>query len=164
AQLGFRTLAEMVGHSEKLNMSQAIEQFKLEGLDFSPIFHQPQVGPEVGWHCRQPQDHSLDIALDRTTLIPLCRPALENGERVSATLPIRNTNRVTGTMLGSELTRRYGPDGLPPDTIRLHFKGSAGQSFGAFLPRGITLSPEGGANDYVGKRLSGGKVIISPPP
>ncbi len=163
AQLGFRTLAEMVGHSEKLEMSQAIEEFKLRGLDFSPIFHQPKVGPEVGWHCEQKQDHGLDAALDRTTLIPLCRPALESGEPVSATLPIRNTNRVVGTMLGSELTRRYGPEGLPADTISLHFNGSAGQSFGAFLPRGITLTLDGDANDYVGKGLSGGKIIISPP-
>jgi glutamate synthase (NADPH) large chain len=164
AQLGFRTLAEMVGRSDRLEMSQAIEQFKLCGLDFSPIFHQPKVGPEVGFYCQKAQDHGLDAALDRTTLIPLCRPALENGAPVSATLRIRNTNRVVGTMLGSELTRRYGPDGLPPDTIRLHFKGSAGQSFGAFIPRGMTLSLEGDANDYVGKGLSGGKIIIYPPP
>ncbi len=163
AELGFRTLAEMVGRSDRLETSQAIAQFKLHGLDLSPIFHQPDVGPEVGRHCTRAQDHGLDAALDRTTLIPLCRPALERGEPVSATLPIRNTNRVVGTMLGSEVTRRYGPDGLPPDTIRLHFKGSAGQSFGAFVPRGITLTLEGDANDYVGKGLSGGKIIIYPP-
>jgi glutamate synthase domain-containing protein 2/glutamate synthase domain-containing protein 1/glutamate synthase domain-containing protein 3 len=164
AQLGFRTLAEMVGHSERLEMTKAVEHFKVRGLDFSPIFYRPKVGPNVGWHCTQAQDHGLDLALDRTTLIPLCKPALDHGERVSATFPIRNTNRVVGTMLGSELTRRYGAEGLPDDTIRLHFKGSAGQSFGAFVPRGITLSLEGDANDYVGKGLSGGKIIIYPPP
>src|SRR4029079_10622506 len=94
AQLGYRTLAEMVGHSERLEMTQAVEHYKVRGLDFSPIFYQPQVAPTVGWHCTQAQDHGLDQALDRTTLIPLCRPALERGEPVSATLTIRNTNRV----------------------------------------------------------------------
>ncbi len=163
AMLGYRTLAEMVGHSEKLETSKAIDHYKTRGLDFSPIFYRPPVGPNVGWHCTQTQDHGLDQALDRTTLIPLCKPALENGTRVSATLPIRNVNRVVGTMLGSELTRRYGPKGLPDDTISLKFKGSAGQSFGAFMPPGITLTLEGDANDYVGKGLSGGKIIISPP-
>lgn len=163
AQLGFRTLAEMVGHSERLEMAKAVDHYKTRGLDFSPIFFQPKVAPSVGWHCTQAQDHGLDLALDHTTLIPLCKQALENGTPISATFPIRNTNRVVGTMLGSELTRRHGPNGLPDDTIRLNFKGSAGQSFGAFIPRGITLSLEGDANDYVGKGLSGGKIIIYPP-
>jgi glutamate synthase domain-containing protein 2/glutamate synthase domain-containing protein 1/glutamate synthase domain-containing protein 3 len=163
AQLGYRTLAEMVGHSERLEMTKAVDHYKVRGLDFSPIFYQPKVGPNVGWYCQKPQDHGLDQALDRTTLIPLCKPALENGTPVSATFPIRNTNRVVGTMLGSELTRRHGPNGLPDDTIRLKFNGSAGQSFGAFVPRGITLTLEGDANDYVGKGLSGGKIIIFPP-
>lgn len=163
AQLGFRTVEEMVGHSERLEMSQAIDHYKVRGLDFSQILYQPKVGPNVGWHCRQPQDHGLDQAMDRTTLIPECKAALEQGTRVEKSFPIRNTNRVVGTMLGSELTRRHGPNGLPDDTIRLHFKGSAGQSFGAFVPRGITLMLEGDANDYVGKGLSGGKIIIYPP-
>jgi glutamate synthase (ferredoxin) len=110
-----------------------------------------------------PQDHGLDKALDNTTLLPLCQPALEHSERVEATLPIRNGNRVAGTIVGSELTRRYGAAGLPEDTIRLHFKGSAGQSFGAFIPRGMTLTLEGDANDYCGKGLSGGKIIVYPP-
>ncbi|MEZ4619929.1 MAG: hypothetical protein R2867_31115 [Caldilineaceae bacterium] len=103
------------------------------------------------------------MALDNTTLLELCKPALEAGKRVAATVPIKNINRVTGTILGSELTRRHGPDGLPDDTIELHFQGSAGQSFGAFVPKGITLELEGDANDYVGKGLSGGKIIIYPP-
>jgi glutamate synthase (ferredoxin) len=110
-----------------------------------------------------PQDHGIDKSLDFTTLLPLCEPALERGEPVQASLPIRNVNRVVGTLLGSEVTRRYGAKGLPHDTIRLNFRGSAGQSFGAFVPRGITLTLEGDANDYVGKGLSGGKIIIYPP-
>jgi glutamate synthase (ferredoxin) len=163
AKLGFRTLEEMVGRSDLLETSEAISHFKARGLDFAPIFHQPKVGPEVGRYCSQSQDHGLDAALDRTTLIPLCRHALEHGLPVTATLPIRNTNRVVGTLLGSEVTRRYGRAGLPDDTIRLRFLGSAGQSFGAFVPRGITLLLEGDANDYVGKGLSGGKIVVSPP-
>jgi glutamate synthase (ferredoxin) len=163
AMLGYRTLAEMVGHSERLETMKAVDHYKVRGLDFSSIFYQPKVGPSVGWHCTQAQDHGLDQAMDRTTLIPLCKPALENGTPISATLSIRNTNRVVGTMLGSELTRRHGPNGLPDDTISLKFKGSAGQSFGAFVPRGITLALEGDANDYVGKGLSGGKIVIFPP-
>lgn len=163
AQLGYRTLAEMVGHSERLETSSAVEHYKGRGLDFSAILYQPPVAPTVGRHCTQAQDHGLDEALDRTVLIPHCREALEDGTPVSLNLPIRNTNRVVGTMLGSEITRRYGPAGLPDDTIRLTFKGSAGQSFGAFVPRGITLTLEGDANDYVGKGLSGGKIIIYPP-
>jgi glutamate synthase (ferredoxin) len=163
AQLGYRRLEEMVGHCERLETTKAINHYKVRGLNFSPIFYQPKVAANVGWYCQRPQDHGLDQALDRTTLIPLCQAALEHGEQVTATLPIRNTNRVVGTMLGSEVTRKYGAQGLPPDTINLHFTGSAGQSFGAFVPRGITLTLEGDANDYVGKGLSGGKIIIYPP-
>ena len=163
AQLGYRTFEEMIGHSERLEVVEALEHYKVRGLDFTPIFYQPKVGPEVGRFCTQKQDHSLDAALDRTELIPKCRAALESGTPVSVTLPIRNINRVVGTMLGSELTRRYGATGLPDDTIRLRFEGSAGQSFGAFVPRGITLTLEGDANDYVGKGLSGGKIIVFPP-
>jgi glutamate synthase (ferredoxin) len=109
------------------------------------------------------QEHGLEKSLDYTTLIPLCEAALERGDSVQATLPIRNVHRVVGTMLGSEVTRRYGSAGLPDDTIRLNFQGSAGQSFGAFLPRGITLTLEGDANDYVGKGLSGGRIVVYPP-
>jgi glutamate synthase (ferredoxin) len=163
AQLGFRTVNEMVGHSERLEMRRAVDHFKAKGLDFSQIFHQPDVPPEVGRYCQIPQDHGLDICMDQVRLLELCRPALENGTPVEATLPIRNVNRVVGTITGSELTRRHGPGGLPEDTIRLHFQGSAGQSFGAFIPRGMTLSLEGDANDYIGKGLSGGKIIVYPP-
>ncbi|MFO0842574.1 MAG: glutamate synthase large subunit [Gemmataceae bacterium] len=164
ARLGYRTLAEMVGHSERLETAKAVDHYKAKGLDFSPIFHQPKVGPEVGRYCSQGQDHGLDESLDRRVLLPLCQDAIEKGTPVSGTLPIRNVNRVVGTILGSEITRRHGAKGLPEDTIKLHFKGSAGQSFGAFPPPGVTLTLEGDANDYVGKGLSGGKVIVYPPP
>jgi glutamate synthase (ferredoxin) len=163
ARLGFRTINEMVGHSERLSMTGAIDHYKARGLDFSKIFYQPAVADDVGRYCRIPQDHGLDQALDNTTLLPLCQPALKRKEPVRATLPIRNVNRVVGTIVGSELTRRHGRDGLPDDTIQLHFQGSAGQSFGAFIPRGMTLILEGDANDYVGKGLSGGKIIVYPP-
>ena len=163
AQLGFRTLKEMVGHTECIEMRTAIEHWKARGLDFSAILYQPNVPDTFGKHCQVAQDHGLETSLDYTKLIELCEPALERGQSVSATLPVRNVNRAVDTMLGSEVTRRFGADGLAPDTISLRFKGSAGQSFGAFLPRGITLTLEGDANDYVGKGLSGGKVIICPP-
>ncbi len=163
AALGFRTVDEMVGRSERLEMRRAVDHWKARNLDFSRILFKPTVPKHYGRTCQIPQDHGLDEALDATTLLDLCRPALESKKRVEATLPIRNTNRVVGTMLGSELTRRHGPEGLPDDTIRLHFRGTAGQSFGAFLPRGITLTLEGDANDYVGKGLSGGRIVVFPP-
>jgi glutamate synthase (ferredoxin) len=163
AQLGFRTLNEMVGHSERLEMRQALEHYKTRGLDFTPIFYQPPMPETVGRYCSIAQDHGLEKALDNTTLLPLCKPALEHGTQVSATLPIRNGNRVVGTIVGSEITRRYGAEGLPEDTIRLEVHGSAGQSFGAFIPKGMTLVLEGDANDYCGKGLSGGKIIVYPP-
>ncbi|HEV3259504.1 MAG TPA: glutamate synthase large subunit [Gemmataceae bacterium] len=163
AQMGFRTINEMIGHTEKLETRKAVDHFKTQGLDFSQIFYQPPVPPHVGRYCQVAQDHGLDRALDNTTLLSLCRPALENGTPVSASLPIRNIQRVVGTIVGSELTRRHGPAGLPEDTIRLHFQGSAGQSFGAFVPRGMTLILEGDSNDYIGKGLSGGKIIVYPP-
>ncbi|HQK93589.1 MAG TPA: glutamate synthase large subunit [Armatimonadota bacterium] len=163
AQLGFRTVDEMVGRVDRLEVRPAIEHWKAKGLDFSQILHCPDVPPDWGRRCQMPQDHGLDKALDTTTLLPLCEPALERGEPVEATLPIRNVNRVVGTLLGSEVTRRYGAEGLPDDTITLRFHGSAGQSFGAFIPRGITLVLEGDSNDYIGKGLSGGKIVVRPP-
>ncbi len=163
AQLGFRTVNEMIGRTDRLDPKKAIEHWKLRGLDFSKILYQPEVGSEIGRYCQISQDHGLDKALDNTTLLKLCAPALERGEKVRAELPIKNTNRVVGTILGSELTRRHGPKGLPDDTIHLKFTGSAGQSLGAFVPQGITLELEGDANDYVGKGLSGGRLIIYPP-
>jgi glutamate synthase (ferredoxin) len=163
AQLGFRTVEEMVGRVDRLEPRKAIDHWKARGFDFSNILYQPDVGEEVGRYHSDAQDHGLDKSLDVTTLLELCRPALEHGTSVRATLPIRNVNRVVGTITGSELTRRYGAAGLPDDTIRLKFTGSAGQSFGAFLPPGMTLHLEGDANDYVGKGLSGGRLIIHPP-
>ncbi|MBI3650272.1 MAG: glutamate synthase large subunit [Acidobacteria bacterium] len=162
AELGFRTINEMVGHTECLEMKDAVNHWKAGGVDLSNILYQPQVSAEVGRYCQIAQEHGLEAALDRTTLLELCKPALEEGKPVSAELPIRNINRAVGTMLGSELTRRYGAKGLPEDTIQLYFKGAAGQSFGAFVPQGITLTLEGDGNDYVGKGLSGGKIIVLP--
>lgn len=163
ARLGFRTFHEMIGHTERLEMNRAIDHYKARGLDFTPIFYQPPVPESVGRYCQVPQDHGLAKSLDVTRLLDLCRPAIEKGAKVEATLPIRNINRVVGTITGSELTRRHGGQGLPDDTIRLTFQGSAGQSFGAFVPRGMTLILEGDANDYIGKGLSGGRIIVYPP-
>ncbi len=163
ARLGFRTVEEMVGRSDRLEVGTAINHWKAKGLDFSNILHQPDVSAEVGRHRQIPQDHGLERALDNTTLLEVCRPALETGTPVSASLPIRNIHRVVGTIVGSEVTRRYGSEGLPENTIRLHFRGSAGQSFGAFIPRGMTLILEGDSNDYLGKGLSGGRIIVTPP-
>jgi glutamate synthase (ferredoxin) len=163
AQLGFRTMNEMVGRTDRLEVRKAVEHWKARGLDFSNILYQPQAPPEVGRYQQIAQNHGLEKALDNTLLLKLCAPALERGEPVRLTLPIRNVHRVVGTIVGSELTRRYGAEGLPEDTIHIHFKGSAGQSLGAFMPRGMTFVLEGDANDYVGKGLSGGKIIVYPP-
>ena len=163
AQLGFRTIEEMVGRTDRLEARKAIDHWKAKGLDFSSILYQPEAGPEVGRFCRSTQDHGLDKSLDLTQLLPLCQPAIERGEKVVAELAIRNVHRVVGTITGSEVTRKYGAAGLPADTIQIKFKGSAGQSFGAFVPKGMTFTLEGEANDYVGKGLSGGKLIVFPP-
>ena len=163
AELGFRHFEEMIGHSDRLETTKAIDHYKTKGLDFSNIFYQPDVSDSVGRHCQIEQDHGLDKSLDRKVLLNLCQPALDRGERVERTLTIRNVNRVVGTILGSEITRKYGAKGLPEDTIKLTFHGSAGQSFGAFIPKGMTLILEGDANDYVGKGLSGGKIVVFPP-
>ncbi len=162
AQLGFRTLEEMIGQVGCLEPKQAISHWKAKGLDFSNILYSPEVGPEVGRFCAIPQDHGLDKSLDLTTLLEICRPAIERGEKVVAELPIRNVNRVVGTITSHEVTKKHGAAGLPEDTIRIRFKGSAGQSFGAFMTKGMTFAIEGDANDYVGKGLSGGKIVIYP--
>jgi glutamate synthase (ferredoxin) len=163
AELGFRTVNEMVGRSDRLEARRAVEHWKAKGLDCSAILYQPPIGPEVGRYCQIEQNHGLENALDNQVLLDLAAPALERKEKVKAKLDIRNTNRVVGTILGSEVTRRFGPQGLPEDTIHFHFQGSAGQSFGAFVPSGMTLELEGDANDYFGKGLSGGKIILYPP-
>ena len=163
AALGFRTMQEMIGRVDELDVASAVSHWKAQGLDFTKILHRPDVGPDVAIHRIRDQDHGLELSLDRTTIVPLCKEAVENGTPVDAILPIKNTNRTVGTILGYEITKRYGALGLPDDTVKLHFNGSAGQSFGAFVPRGVTMTIEGDANDYVGKGLSGAKLIVYPP-
>ncbi|MFZ5590500.1 MAG: glutamate synthase large subunit [Bacillota bacterium] len=163
AELGFRTIDEMVGRTDVLDATLVERHWKAQGLDLSPLLYQPPLPAGTQRYCCRAQDHGLEKTLDHTVLLDICRPALEERKPVEARLPVRNIHRAVGTILGSEVTRRFGEQGLPEDTIRLHFTGSAGQSFGAFLPRGITLTLEGDANDYTGKGLSGGKVIVLPP-
>ena len=162
AQLGFRTVNEMVGRMDRLEPARAIEHWKARGLDIEPMLQLPDVPDSVATYCCQPQDHGLELALDHT-LIEMSKPALDRGEPVDIKLPIRNSNRVVATMLSGEVAKRYGEDGLPDDTIRISFKGSAGQSFGAFLAKGISLTLEGDANDYFSKGISGGRVAVYPP-
>src|SRR5690606_16133218 len=163
AQLGFRTAEEMAGRVDRLEPRSANNHWRAKGFDVSNMVYHPDVGPEVGRYKQIEQDHGLDKSLDMTTLLELCKPAIERGEPVRAELPIRNVNRVVGTITGSEVTKKWGAKGLPEDTIRIHFKGSAGQSFGAFMPKGMTFVLAGDANDYFGKGLSGGKLIVFPP-
>ncbi|MCA1957316.1 MAG: glutamate synthase large subunit [Nitrospira sp.] len=162
AGLGFRTVGEMVGRVDKLKAHKAIDHWKAKGLDLTALLTMPEVSPETARHCVQAQDHGIANVLDRK-LIELCAPAIERGESIKLDLPIRNVNRAVGTMLSGRIAKRYGPDGLPPDTITIKFTGSAGQSFGAFLARGVTLVLEGESNDYLGKGLSGGKIVVFPP-
>src|SRR6185369_5541148 len=157
-----RTIDEMVGRREKLDMRQAIEHWKAKKLDLTPILYMPEVPAHIPTRRIHDQDHGLDKALDNL-LLELAKDALENKTSVELQLPIRNANRTVGTILGSELTRRHGADGLPDETIKIRFTGSAGQSFGAFVPRGISMTLEGDANDYFGKGLSGGRLVVFPP-
>ncbi|GHJ38273.1 glutamate synthase [Streptomyces sp. TS71-3] len=165
-ELGFRSIEEAVGHAEALDISRAVEHWKAQGLDLEPLLHVPDLLDGAVRHRAIAQDHGLEKALDNQ-LIKLAADALAAGvgteaQPVRAQVPIRNINRTVGTMLGHEVTRKFGGAGLPDDTIDITFTGSAGQSFGAFLPRGVTLRLEGDANDYVGKGLSGGRVIVRP--
>jgi glutamate synthase (NADPH/NADH) large chain len=162
ARMGFRTFAEMVGRSDMLDMRRGIRQWKAQGLDFSRLLHRPDVGPGVPVRWCETQDHGLDRALDHQ-LLAESRPALAHRAPVSFEIPIRNIHRAVGAMLSGEVARRYGHAGLPDDTIHVKARGTAGQSFGAFLARGVTLELEGQANDYVGKGLSGGRIIVYPP-
>jgi glutamate synthase (NADPH) large chain len=164
AQLGFRTIDEMVGHVECLETNDAIQHWKTDGLDLTNLLSpvkKPHAG--VGTYCTRGQDHGLEFSLDRTKLLGLAKPALEHGTPVRAELEIINTNRTVGTILSHEIAKKWGEELLPDGTIHFKLHGSAGQSFGAFLARGVTLELEGDANDYVGKGLSGGRVIIYPP-
>jgi len=161
ARLGFRTLQEMIGHVEVLDTRTAIDHWKAKGLDISPILAIPQNPYEQTLHQSVTQDHGLDEALDQV-LLRECAPAIERGESVTLNLPIKNVNRTVGTMLGSAISKAHGGKGLPDGTVTLNFRGSAGQSFGAFVPAGVTMTLEGDANDYVGKGLSGGRVVVRP--
>ena len=162
ARLGFRTVDEMVGRVDRLETRPAADHWKARGIDLAAILYNPPAPSRVGRRCLIGQDHGLEKALDYS-LIEYAREALEHGTHVEIQLPIKNTHRTVGAMLSGEISRRYGSPGLPPDTIRFQFNGSAGQSFGAFLAPGVTLTLEGDANDYVGKGLSGGRIVIYPP-
>ena len=161
ATLGFRTIQEMIGHVEALDTRAAITHWKAKGLDISPILAAPSNPYGQTMHQSVGQDHGLEHALDQQLLVA-CEPAIERGEPVHLDLAIHNVNRTVGTMLGHAVTQRYGGAGLPDGTIDIRFRGSAGQSFGAFVPSGITLRLEGDANDYVAKGLSGGRVVVRP--
>ena len=163
AALGFRTLEEAVGRTDLLDSEQAVGHWKAAGLDLAPVLHMPVLPEGAATHNTTTQDHGIERALDNT-LIQLAEGALQDAKPVTLDLPVRNVNRTVGTMLGYEVTRRWGGKGLPDDTILVRFRGSAGQSFGAFLPRGITLRLAGDANDYLGKGLSGGRIIVAPDP
>lgn len=162
ARLGFRKFEEMIGRVDKIRTRKAINHWKAKGLDLSPLLQKPQVPSEIPVRCVQRQDHGLEGALDYQ-LIELARPALEAQQLVRISMPIRNIHRTVGAMLSGEIAKRYGMEGLPPDTIHIKFTGTAGQSFGAWLARGVTLELEGESNDYLGKGISGGRIIVYPP-
>jgi len=163
AELGLRSLDEAIGRVELLDAERAVEHWKAAGLDLAPVLALPELPDDAARRCITGQDHGLDHALDNK-LIAEAAGALESGTPVEIRVPVRNVNRTVGTMLGHELTKRHGGAGLPDDTITVHLDGSAGQSLGAFVPRGITLRLTGDANDYVGKGLSGGRIIVAPHP
>ncbi|AOZ92323.1 glutamate synthase large subunit [Paenibacillus crassostreae] len=164
AELGFRTIQEMVGRTDCLDAIKATGHWKKEGIDLSVLLHSPQLPEDSTSYNSKTQNHGLDETLDMQQLLKLAAPSLENGTVVEAVLPITNVNRAVGTILGSEITRKYGAAGLPDDTIQFTFEGTAGQSFGAFVPKGLSLTVVGDSNDYVGKGLSGGKLIVKPSP
>ena len=164
AKIGVRTLNELVGRTDRLEMKKALRHWKAEGIDLSKILYKAEPGEEgESLYNTDSQDHGISNTLDIRTLLKICYPAIKRKEKVSTTLPIHNTDRVVGTIVGNEVTKAHGGEGLPDDTICIKFYGSAGQSFGAFIPNGMTLELEGDANDYIGKGLSGGKIIAYPP-
>jgi len=163
AALGVRRVVDLVGRTDLLDMETAKNNPKTAGLNYSKIFYRPEVPSDWGRYKQKDQEHSIEDSLDKRVLMSLCEPALDRTAKVNVTIPIHNVNRVVGTTLGAEITKRYGAKGLPEDTINLKFVGSAGQSFGAFLPRGVTMTVEGDTNDHLGKGLSGGKIIVYPP-
>jgi glutamate synthase (ferredoxin) len=163
AKLGIRKLNDLVGRTDLLAMSRTINHWKAGGVDLSKILHQVETGDNDTPYCTISQDHGIEESLDMTTLLAICEPAIKRGEKVFTNLPIKNINRVAGTIVGNEVTKAYGSKGLPDDTIHLKFFGSAGQSLGAFIPKGMTIELVGDANDYIGKGLSGGRIIAYPP-
>ena len=162
AELGFRTINEMIGRTDVIEANKAVDHWKAGGIDLSALLYQPDLPEKVGRYATIKQDHGLKQTLDYQELLPRCKNAIESGERVEVTTAIRNIHRATGTIIGSAVSRRYGAEGLPEDTINLNFQGSAGQSFGAFIPKGMTMKLIGDSNDFVGKGLSGGKIIVYP--
>jgi len=162
AQLGFRSIDEMIGQVDRINVRKAIDHWKANGLDFSAILHKPTPHAGTDIYCTKQQDHGLDLTLDVTELVPQCEQAIAQEKPVKLTLDVKNTNRSVGTILGYHITKQHGGKGLAEDTIQLHFKGSAGMSFGAFVPKGVSMRLEGDANDYLGKGLSGAKLIVHP--
>jgi glutamate synthase (ferredoxin) len=163
AKLGFRTINEMVGRTDRLKHKENIKNWKAAQVDLSQVLYQPYAGADVGRFKTQQQNHGLEESLDMRKLLRMCKPALEHKKSIRSKLKINNVDRVVGTIVGSEITKRFGEKGLPEDTIKLTFVGSAGQSFGAFAPKGMSLELEGDANDYIGKGLSGGKIMVYPP-
>ncbi len=161
--LGFRTIDEMIGRTDKLEAKQAVDHWKASGIDLSALLYRPEVDASVGLRYTTPQQHNLQKSLDQKVLLEKCTPAIERGERVAVDIAVRNVHRVIGSQVGSAVTRRYGLEGLPDDTVHIHCLGSAGLSFGAFIPRGVTMELEGDSNDYIGKGLSGGRIIVYPP-
>ena len=162
AKLGYRSINEMVGKVERLEMRNAIDHWKAKGLDYSKILYKPQVGPEVGTYCQMKQDHLLDKSLDMREVLEQAQPAIQEGKAVEINLPIVNTDRVVGTITGAEISRNHGAEGLPEDTVKVNLTGSAGQSLGAFCPQGMTFTVTGDTNDYLGKGLSGAKIVVRP--
>ncbi|NTW53057.1 MAG: glutamate synthase large subunit [Chlorobiaceae bacterium] len=163
SRLGIRSINELVGRTDLLTMSRTVNHWKAKGVDLSKILHQVETGDNDTPYRTIDQEHGIEESLDMTTLLAICEPAIKRGEKVTTTLPIKNINRVAGTIIGHMVTKAYGSKGLPDDTIHLKFLGSAGQSLGAFIPNGMTLELEGDANDYIGKGLSGGRIVVYPP-
>lgn len=163
SKLGFRTIDEMIGRTDRLETKQAVDHWKASGVDLSALLYRPEVDASVGQRYTTPQQHNLQKSLDQKILLKECAPAIERGERVAVDIAVRNVHRVIGSQVGSAVTRRHGLEGLPDDTIHIHCTGSAGLSFGAFIPHGLTMELEGDSNDYIGKGLSGGRIIVYPP-
>ncbi|MEO1840623.1 MAG: glutamate synthase-related protein, partial [Pseudomonadota bacterium] len=164
AQLGIRTFNELIGRVDLLDTKEAVDHWKADGIDLSPVL-MPALKPsaDTGVFCQIEQDHGLDASLDKVQLLPMCKKALQTGDAVQIELPVANTNRTVGTTLSHEVVKKWGEQGLPDDTIVIRLAGSAGQSLGAWLANGVTIDLKGDANDYVGKGLSGGRIVVSPP-